>query len=536
MRIDKHNFFFQYTGLIFALLLINGLVFLYYQNTINKIVGTYVYPLDDTYIHLAIAKNAALHNNWGVTQYEFSSTSSSPFYTFVIAVLMKIFGDNDIYPLFVNIFFGNLIILALNAFIKNKIWFIVCILFLCTPVLLHIQILSGMEHTAHIFMILAAFMLFSKLIDSEFSNKKYRIFFLLVTSLLCLTRYESMFFIVPVLLILLLNKQYSLLLSVFISGFLPVLLFGLWSISNGAFFFPNTLLVKGDIAVNRGILRIILHYAAKLYRNIYSPIMIGPVVIILLIIIQRFIVEKTNSFNGVIDLLKKHSLVFITLATISLHVCFAGIGWLYRYEAYLLSLLYLTLVILFYRNVSVVKDGMTVMAIAILIIFPAIAQRIRESNNVMELAGKNIHDQQIQMSKFLGTYYNESMVMANDIGAITYYTNIKLKDLVGLGSSDILVERKKLGGGGGILATALSKYKQYSLVIIYDSWFEIETETDYENLGLIKIAELWIEDNVICGGNPVSFYTSDEMMVEEMRANMIRFKENVPADVTIKVF
>src|SRR6266851_2122500 len=37
-----------------------------------------VYPLDDAYIHMAIAKNLAQHGVWGVTSHEFTSCSSSP--------------------------------------------------------------------------------------------------------------------------------------------------------------------------------------------------------------------------------------------------------------------------------------------------------------------------------------------------------------------------------------------------------------------------------------------------------------------------
>ena len=86
------------------------------------------------------------------------------------------------------------------------------------------------------------------------------------------------------------------------------------------------------------------------------------------------------------------------------------------------------------------------------------------------------------------------------------------------------------------MQTILQKYDRYNLIIIYDSWHGINSNADYEYLGLIKIAELWIENNVICGGNPVSFYTSDETMSEEMRMNMLHFKESVPADITIIVF
>lgn len=75
-----------------------------------------------------------------------------------------------------------------------------------------------------------------------------------------------------------------------------------------------------------------------------------------------------------------------------------------------------------------------------------IAVRFISADTVIRRAGKNIYDQQIQMSRFLHTYYNESKVMANDIGAITYYTKIDLLDLVGLGSTS-LIHNKIVGGG-----------------------------------------------------------------------------------------
>ncbi len=33
--------------------------------------GEIIYPLDDTYIHMAVAKNFVEHHVWGITQYAF---------------------------------------------------------------------------------------------------------------------------------------------------------------------------------------------------------------------------------------------------------------------------------------------------------------------------------------------------------------------------------------------------------------------------------------------------------------------------------
>jgi len=524
-----------------ALLLINGLVFVYYKHTVNKIGGEYVYPLDDTYIHLAVAKNAAFYNNWGVGHDEFVSSSSSPLYTFMISVLMRLFGDNALYPLLINILFGNLIIIALYMFIKNKLWFFISIIFCVSPVLLHVQILSGMEHTMHIFMILTAFMLFLKFADSEFNDKKYGIAFLCVSALLCLSRYESMFFLTPIIVILLLNKRYSFALLTFTAGFLPIILFGIWSMSNGGFFFPNSLLMKGDIAIiKNGVISGILHYCNKLYINIIKePIFIAIITMILIIIIQDFILSKTYDFKAFFNLIKKQFFVFIVLTTIVLHSLFASFGWLFRYEAYLLALLYLTLILVINKNINIAKNFKIALFIIFILYVSNINARFKDAHNTISQAGKNIYDQQIQMSRFLKTYYNESKVMANDIGAITYYTDISLKDLIGLGSNDVVVLRMTVlrGKANDIkLQTILSEYKEYSVIIIYDSWFDIKSDADRERLGLIKIGELWIRDNVVCGGNPVSFYTSDETMVEKFKDNMLKFKELVPKDVNIVVF
>lgn len=40
----------------------------YYINVLLKTDNHYIYPLDDTFIHLAMAKNFALHDVWGVTR------------------------------------------------------------------------------------------------------------------------------------------------------------------------------------------------------------------------------------------------------------------------------------------------------------------------------------------------------------------------------------------------------------------------------------------------------------------------------------
>src|SRR5258706_10494944 len=52
----------------------------------------FAYPVDDTYIFMAMAKNLALHSTWGVNPNEFAPAASSPLWNLVIAGMMKVIG------------------------------------------------------------------------------------------------------------------------------------------------------------------------------------------------------------------------------------------------------------------------------------------------------------------------------------------------------------------------------------------------------------------------------------------------------------
>ena len=64
--------------------------------------GALVYALDDAYIHMSIARNFVEQGVWGITPYAYSSTSSSPLWTLLIAI-SYVPGVNEITPLLLNL-------------------------------------------------------------------------------------------------------------------------------------------------------------------------------------------------------------------------------------------------------------------------------------------------------------------------------------------------------------------------------------------------------------------------------------------------
>ena len=91
-----------------------GMCLIYILLMLSKTENNFTYILDDAYIHLAMAKNFALHGVWGVTEHSFSSSSSSPVFTFVLAGLIYCFGNYQLIPLIFNLGCAFLLIYFLN--------------------------------------------------------------------------------------------------------------------------------------------------------------------------------------------------------------------------------------------------------------------------------------------------------------------------------------------------------------------------------------------------------------------------------------
>src|SRR5690348_5328490 len=72
---------------------------IWYQFSALQLNHTFIYPVDDTFIHMQLAKNLAHYGNWGINPHEFSAASSSVLYTLILALLTILFSANMVLPL-----------------------------------------------------------------------------------------------------------------------------------------------------------------------------------------------------------------------------------------------------------------------------------------------------------------------------------------------------------------------------------------------------------------------------------------------------
>lgn len=514
-----------------TLLLFLAICAAYFFSSLKDTNCHYIYVLDDAYIHLAMAKNFALYDVWGITKYKFSSTSSSPLFTFLIAVLIKIFGNHDWLPLVFNVAFSGGIVFILNRF-YSKIFtsnakVVAANMFTLLFVTLHLQVLSGMEHVFQVFIFLLNVFCFYHLKDEKWA--KFGFYFSLL--LLGLIRFESMFYFVTLAFGFALLKNWKRSVLVLCCGFLPILAFCVFNHNETGYWFPNSVVVKGTaIHFNENFFReliSIIDYKLIRSRSLYK-IGLFPILISLWFVIK----DKQMTFDAI---LKRNFMLVILSLTFILHCLFAETKSLFRYEAYILTGFSVAIFEKISREFSFndfFKLKNVVLTSFLMANFSLMVYKTFVSHQMLVFGSKNIYEQQIQSAQFLHTYYNDAKVVANDIGAISYFTDIQLLDVVGLGS----VETIPFNGNEVVFderfKNFLTKYtaqNKFQLAIVYEHWLNGQIPDSWK-----KVAELSIDENLNAAGKMVSIYSIDEKGFITLQENIRNFNWNKNVKVDIK--
>lgn len=506
--------------------------------SLKQTQGHFVYVLDDPYIHMAVAKNFAQHGVWGITKDNFSSTTSSLIWPILISFIYLIFGVNEIAPLILNILIATALIWFVYFIIKkyffNSLFIFIILLLIIFSTPLPLLVLSGHEHILHAILSISLVYLTAIIISNGNSPNKsrinfYEIILLLLSFLIVVTRYEGLFAIIVIFILFIFHKRYLYALSLVSISSLPIIIYGFISVSKGWYFLPNSIYLKGSLPDPLSIMNIITFLFVGLGKMQFLP----SIFYLLLIGLTIFIFKKTKQ-NGKLDFHDYMLIIFILITFF--HVEFVRRDQIFRYEAYLVaSGIFVIAFSLqkFFLNKPVINlnrrvflKGISFTFLSFILILPFLERTI-ESIIIIPKAIKNIYEQQYQMGLFLKNYYQGESVAANDIGAINYLAEIKNLDLWGLGSMDVAKARKDKNYNTEKIFE-LGKSKNVKIAIVYDHWYMYYggIPSNWKNVGTWTIS-----NNVVCGGNTVSFYAVDSLEVSNLIANLKDFSTQLPKDV-----
>jgi hypothetical protein len=516
-------------SLLFGLLLATS----FYQNQ-----GHVVYALDDAYIHMAMASNFSHYGVWGVTRYEFTSSSSSILWTLLLSLTYYLFGVSQIVPLAWNVLFAVLVLgatYAILAWYKLPPWLkfatLLAIIFLIP---LPALILSGLEQNLQTLLALLVTFLAARMLSGEAPSSAPRdsTLLLVLAPLLTAVRFEGMFLIPAICVFLLLRKRWLYALAFGVCGFLPVVIYGIISVSHGWFWFPSSVLLKGVMPDLTSLSGLFLSLAINAFVNLH----VGLHVFVLLIAVLLFYVLACGKGCGVFD--SRQVIGAILVLTAFPHVEFVQVSPLFRYDAYLFALGTVFLA----SQVPIVMPDLPARtsfsreqapqylaagALALLLFFPLAVKGTRLLWFLPQCT-TNIFEQQYQMGSFVREYYQGSTVALNDVGAVNFLADIHCLDLWGLANRDVTRLKREHNYHTRDIAT-LAKQAGARIAIVYDYWYGGQVG------GLpaewVRVGQWTIRNNVIVGGDTVSFYALEPSEVSHLIECLREFSLALPRDV-----
>jgi len=468
-------------GLIWGVLVLTG--------------GVWVYPLDDTYIHMAVARHFAEDGVWGLTPYEFSSATSSPLFTLLMAGGFSLLGVKVWIPLLLGILGGAGSVFLWGHFLRQPgKWGILLGLLHLLVVPIPVMAVLGMEHTLHIMTVLPFFVLGVRWV----ATGKARGRVLIMAALSTAFRYESLFLAAAFVLLLLYIRRVKDAVLLAAAAWLPAVVYGLVSVHHGWEFFPTTLLIKGAKFTPKGVVM-------NLLMNLLGAPELVALLVVLVWVLRR---RKREGLSISGDPLAVAALS-LGVGT-GLHLLLARIGWFFRYEAYLISLGLLVLgwVLPHLSRAPryLMLLGMLAIPSARMLAFPFTLQAVR-----------NIHDMHLQIVRFLRAFYEDETVALCDVGAANFFVDLRCVDVVGLG--DIHVARLRLENK----VAELPRYVEargVRVAIFYEKWFP-------ELLGRWRRVGRWtIPDNLVAGDSVISFFAVDSTEYPRLRQAFLQFSRD----------
>jgi hypothetical protein len=504
-----------------ALAALAGAVLLLLRASLVHTGGHLVYALDDAYILMADARSLARHGVWGVTPYAFTSSTSSLAWPLLLALADLVAGVREWTPLVLNLVFAVVSIVLADRLLRGlpplgRGAALILLVFV-TP--LPTLVLSGMEHTLQI---AAVFWLLERVAAAhEDGGRRGAVLASLAaaSALATAARYESLFLVAPAALSLWLDRRRREAMTTVGAAVAPLAVYGAVSVAHGWPALPNSLLLKRATFAGTGLGGILDRTGGHALRTLYEAphllALVAAVLVLSALLPAPAPVRRANALFVVATLL---------------HVQLAAVGWLYRYEAYLVAI-GLVVIARDLGEAGTAAATRTRLALACALGLAAVPLVVRAARAAAQTprAVKNIYEQQYQMGLFLRGLPAGSTVMANDIGAVAYLADIRLIDLYGLATQETARARRE-GRVDRALLAELAAPVPPAAVVVYRSWFASAIPPDWIPVGTWKVPE-----EVVVADRTVTFYATRPVEAALLARALAEFSPRLPPSVTARV-
>lgn len=467
--------------------------------------GVFEYPIDDTYIHLAVAEQIWA-GGYGVNAGEYTSAASSPLYPFL---LLPVFGPEvqRLMPQAWNIAalvlacvaWGRLMLATGAPEAWVKIWA------LTGPIFLNMSGLAmlGMEHTLH--MALGLVTLLGLVEVARGAPVRWWLIAALV--LAPLIRLEGIALSLAGATVLLLIGHLRMGLMSVAGIVLPLLAFFGYLTTLGLDPLPNS--VQAKLNTDNGVkgegIKDILGVLNFTFRQVAGQFLAVMVVLAAVGVALNRALRQTRWA------------IVAVIAAVSAHLIVGRIGWMHRYESYAVTLIAAATLI--------GLGGLRAPWGRIVIIAPALYLAgfyVISAAYFFPKQSLALHQQQGEMARF-AQEIAQTNVAVNDLGRVVWGNPNYVLDLWGLASAEALDIRMQGAAPGW--AGPLAEARGVQLAMIYDVWLSEAVGPGWVKLGVLMDGT----SAPFLGNREVSFYATSAEYAPQLREQLAVFAKDVPA-------
>ncbi|MEA3401564.1 MAG: hypothetical protein U9R79_10025 [Armatimonadota bacterium] len=495
--------------------------------------GTLVYALDDPYIHLAMGRTLAQSGVWGVNEATPGAASSSPLWTFLLAGLTLLMGDAPVWlPLMLNVIAVAALVVVADAWLRElrvtaraRVGVILAMLLVGPVVPLA---MTGMEHVAHAAAVLALAMVVLR--PKPASAAAIAGVAAVATGL----RYESAFVALALAVVLAVRTRWTKAMAAVVGSAAVVGAIGLWQISLGEGFLPNSVNVKAvsfSLASASQWLR--WKGFSALQDASVAPMVVLPV-LALAGALQTALLDRGDA-TGTSRALAEMAGA-LALATL-VHITLSRTGWYFRYEAYLVvwgalgagaALVHgWRLTVDACRKADIpqaLRPAMWTAGVAVgALVVLSTGLRINAYDTVHEYC-RDIHLQHHQVARFLHAHYDDAGVVLHDIGYVGYLCDCRLVDMAGLATRAVVMAKKRRAVAPE-LARRLALQNGARIAVSYDTaWLPEEW---------LRVASWRNPANRAAGSDTVYFLAVEPQAAGPLLRRLRDFEQRLPPGLEV---
>jgi hypothetical protein len=329
-------------------------------------------------------------------------------------------------------------------------------------------------------------------------------------------RFESLFLIALACTALLAQRRVVFAIALGLAGTAPVMALGLAGVAHGWWFLPTSIQLKGNDP-RQG-------WQAFVDRALTQARSMVPLLAVMCwLLVQLAIVRREVSARA-------QALGWLAVVAAAAHLCFARVGWFYRYEAYLIALGVLAASAMWpVPPRDLLRGGRAIVAATAVIAAGLLAGRGIAAHGDVVPAAAGIYRQQYQMALFLRGAYAGAPVVVNDIGAVTFLANVEPVDLAGLAHIGIARATVNRTLNPDVMRAA-AREAGAGIAILYERWWAPWGGLPQEWIRVRR----WSTTCWICGDDTISFYGLTPRAAETLRSDLDAFEPTLPSGVIIR--